>query len=262
MSERTGYPHGTFCWVELSTPDPDAAKKFYTELFGWEYQDNEVGPGVVYTMNLKGDKNLHAMYKLDEERQKQGIPPHWLSYVSVDELEPVVEKAKAAGATAVVEPMDVMDAGRMSVIADAQGAVVGLWQPKAHIGAQIVNEHGTLSWNELMTNNVDAAGKFYTDVFGWKADTQDMGGFNYTSFSVGENPNGGMMAITEDMGPVPPNWGPYFAHDDVDAGAEKVKSLGGQIYVPPTDIPEVGRFSTIADPQGAAFSIITLKNPQ
>ena len=224
MSEITNFPHGTFCWTELSTNGTAAAKEFYTALFGWEYKDDEIGPDMIYTMNLKNGKATGAMYELGEERNKQGVPPHWLSYISVDKLEPVVESIKASGGTIIVEPMDVMEVGRMAVFSDPQGATAGLWQPKVHAGAEIVNEHGALTWNELLTNNVDAAGKFYTDVFGWGAETADMGGFNYTSFSVGDRPNAGMMAITEEMGPIPPNWMPYIACDDADATAEKVKS--------------------------------------
>ena len=160
MPETTKYPHGTFCWVELATTDTAAAKAFYGALFGWEYQDDEVGPGMIYTMNMKGGKVLHAMYALDDERKKMGIPPHWLSYASVDELEPVVEKVKAGGGQVVAGPMDVMDVGRMAAFMDPQGAAFAIWQPKKHAGAQLVNEHGALTWNELMTNNVDAAGKF------------------------------------------------------------------------------------------------------
>lgn len=262
MPEIKKYKPGTFCWPELATSDSAAAKKFYTALFGWKTQDDEVAPGMIYTMALMKDKNVGAMYELTAEMKKMNIPPHWLQYVSVDSAEDSTAKAKKLGATVTREPMDVMDIGRMSVIQDPTGGVFALWEPKTTIGASLINEHGAITWNELMTNNVDAAGKFYTDLFGWSSQTQDMGGFMYTSFANGERPAAGMMAITKEMGDMPTNWMQYFAIDDCDKGAAKIKQLGGQILVGPQDIPEIGRFAVAMDPQHACFAIIKLLNPQ
>jgi predicted enzyme related to lactoylglutathione lyase len=171
-------------------------------------------------------------------------------------------KAKALGGKLAREPFDVMDVGRMAVIEDPTGAVFAIWESKKHIGAQLVNEHGALTWNELMTTDVDKAGKFYTHLFDWGSDTADMGGFTYTSFMNGDRPAGGMMQIDpKTMGDVPTHWLVYFAVDDCDAAAEKAKSLGGNVVSPPRDIPEVGRFAVVLDPQGAGFAMIKLQNP-
>jgi predicted enzyme related to lactoylglutathione lyase len=262
VSEVTEYKPNTFCWPELTTSDAAGAKKFYCDLFGLEFRDDEVGPGMVYTMFSKNGKSVGAMFELNEEMKQCGIPPNWLSYVSVTSVDDTLQKAKELGGTAFREATDVMDVGRLAVLQDPTGAVFALWQPKKHIGAELVNEPGTLCWNELMTTNVDQAGKFYTDLFNWGAETADMGGMNYTSFMNGDRPAGGMMAITKEMGEVPPHWMAYFAVEDCDKSAEKIKSLGGQILHGPQDIPEVGRFATAMDPQGVVFSIIKLNNPQ
>lgn len=262
MPEITKYKHGTFCWPELATSDTAGAKKFYTGLFGWATQDDDVGGGMIYTMASLNGKSVGALYAITEEMKKMKVPPNWLQYVSVDDVDSSTEKAKKLGGAVTQEPMDVVDIGRMSVIQDPTGAVFALWQPKKVIGSQLINEHGAITWNELLTNNVDVAGKFYTDLFGWGSQTQDMGGFNYTSFANGDRPAAGMMAISKEMGDMPSTWMQYFAIDDCDKGADKVKALGGKVLDGPRDIPEIGRFAVVQDPRGAAFSIIKLLNPQ
>jgi hypothetical protein len=139
--------------------------------------------------------------------------------------------------------------------------VLGLWQPGRHIGSQICNEPGSLTWNELMTHDTAKAEGYYTGLFGWGAQTTDMGGFDYTSFSVGERMNAGMMAIQPDWGEMPSVWTMYLAVENCDASVEKVTALGGKIIMPPSDIPNTGRFAVVEDPQGAPFCIIQLENP-
>ena len=151
----------------------------------------------------------------------------------------------------IAGPFDVMDAGRMAFIADPQGAVFAVWQPKRRIGARIINEPNAMCWNELMTSDVKGARKFYSGLFGWKLKVSP----EYTEVQAGDRGVGGMMQ----MHGVPPNWMPYFAVADADATTKKVKSAGGKIHKPPTDIPNVGRFSVVADPQGASFATIQPK---
>lgn len=260
MAERTKYPPNTFCWPELLTTNAAGAKKFYAGLFGWELTDSPVGPDAVYTMAGVRGKNAAAMYEMDAERKKQEHPPAWLSYVSVENLDASVAKAKGLGAKMVVDAMDVMDIGRMAVLRDPQDGVVALWQPIQQIGAQIVNEPGTLCWNELHTHDVDGSGAFYTKLFDWSVHT-DKGKPPYTMFKNGERGAGGMIEIQEEWGDVPTHWMVYFAVDDCDAALEKAKSLGGREIVPPVDVENVGRFAMLCDPQGAAFAIVKLDNP-
>lgn len=262
MSEMKEYKPNTFCWPELMTTDPTAAKKFYTALFGWEYADNDMGEGRVYTMATLRGKNTGAMYKLHQQQLDQGVPANWLAYVSVANVDHTIAAAKENGATPIVEPMDVFDVGRMAMIADNVGATVALWQPNQHIGAELVNEHGALCWNELMTNDVDGSGGFYTKVFNWTSETADMGGTKYTSFMNGDRPAAGMMQIQKEWGDVPPHWLTYFAVDDCDGAVKTAESLGGNVLNPPTDIPEIGRSAVLQDPQGAVFAVIKLLNPQ
>jgi predicted enzyme related to lactoylglutathione lyase len=261
LQESPAFAPGTFCWVELGTIDGEGAKKFYTQLFGWDFNDIPIGPSEVYTMLKLDGKDVGALYKMPEEMTSQGVPPHWLSYVSIKSADDSSAKAKELGGTLMKEPFDVFDVGRMSVIQDPTGAVFAVWQAGTHKGAAVYNVPGSFCWNELATPDSKKAGDFYGGLFGWQQDVQEMGPMKYTLFTNGGKPAGGMYEPTPEMGPIPPNWLVYFAVDDADAKAEKAKGLGATIIVPPQDIPGTGRFSVIQDPQGAVFGIIKLLNP-
>jgi len=246
---------GTFCWIELATTDGPAAKKFYGELFGWEASDSPVGPDMVYTMLRLNGKDVGALYQKGEKMKD--VPTHWASYISVTNADEIVAKAKSLGGTILKEAFDVMDVGRMAVIADPTGAHFCIWQPKKHKGVGVKGEPNSLTWNELLTNDTARAKDFYTKLFGWTAKSHGAP-MEYTEFMLGDKAFAGMMQIQPQMGPIPPNWGIYFAVEDCDAMAQKATSLGARTFVPPTDIENVGRFSVIQDPQGAVFSIIKL----
>ena len=246
---------GSFCWIELATTDGPAAKKFYGELFGWEAQDNPIGPGMVYTMLKLNGKDVGALYQKGEEMKQ--VPTHWASYIAVTSADETAAKAKSLGGTVVQEPFDVMEHGRMAVVADPTGAHFCIWQPKQHAGVGVKGETNSLCWNELLTNDTEKAKDFYTKLFGWKTKS-DSTATPYTEWINDEDHIGGMMQILPHMGPMPPNWGIYIAVDECDAKVAKAQSLGARTYVPPTDIENVGRFAVLADPQGAVFSIIKL----
>jgi hypothetical protein len=154
--------------------------------------------------------------------------------------------------------VDVPDAGRVAVFQDPQGATFGVWQAGKQIGAKFINEVGTLCWTELATSDEKGAQDFYSSLFGWKAETMPMEQFQYTIFKNGEQSAGGMYTITEQMKGMPPNWTVYFAVADCDQSVQTAQAAGANVLVPPTDIPEVGRFATLTDPQGATFAIIKL----
>ncbi len=260
MTEMTKYEPGVFSWVDLATSDAEGAKKFYGELFGWSFEDMPAGKGMVYTMaSLKG-KSVAGLYGMGPEMSEH--QPHWQSYVSVDNAEESVEKAKSLGGTVVEGPFDVMEAGKMAVIQAPDGAYFSIWQPGVHIGAELVNEVGCFCWNELGTRDPEKATAFYTGLFNWGTQVDDMGTFKYTTYKVGDRMNGGMMEMTPEWGDVPPHWGVYFTVEDCDAAAEKITSLGGVVHRPPADIPGTGRFAVVQDPQGGVFNIITMQNPQ
>jgi hypothetical protein len=249
------HPAGAFCWVELGTTDATAAKAFYGGLFGWTPEDMPMASGE-YTMLKLAGLELGAMYTLTEEMRRQGVPPNWMLYVNVGSVDDTVAKVAAAGGQVVTGPFDVADAGRMAVLRDPQGALVSIWQPKNHIGIRIAGVVGTLCWSELATTDRVMAREFYATVFGWGARISHMAPVEYTQWMAGEMPAGGMLEMTEEWHGAPPHWMPYFLVADCDASAEKAAELGGQVVVPPMDVPKVGRFAVLCDPQGACFSVI------
>ena len=249
MPEVTRHEPGSFCWPELATTDEGGAKKFYTTLFDWSFEDSPAGPDMIYTMLKKKGKDVGALYKLGAEQK--GVPPHWNIYVSVASADATAKKAKDLGGKVLMEPFDVMDFGRMAIIEDQQGARICLWEAKKHIGASVVNEPGALCWAELDTTDTDSAKRFYTGLFGWGAKVSE----TYTEWQQGGTSIGGLMTIPKEWGPAPPSWLVYFAVSDPDATAKRAGELGGGTIVPPTDIPDAGRFAVLRDPQGAVFAI-------
>jgi predicted enzyme related to lactoylglutathione lyase len=257
MPPMDQYAPGTFCWADLGTSDAAAAKRFYTALFGWTAEDRPSGPDTFYTMLLRDGRSVTALYS--QEAAHQSGPPHWLSYISVGSATDASRRARALGGRVVDEPFDVLDVGRMAVVQDPTGAVVALWEPRRHAGAGIIGETNAMCWNELATTRTDLAEAFYAGLFGWAADTHAAGARAYTTFTGGGVPRAGMRAIDPARGPVPPHWLVYFAVSDCDGQVALVQSLGGRVRVPPGDIPGIGRFAIVSDPQGATFAVIALR---
>ena len=258
MPERTEYAPGTPSWTDLTTPDLAASEQFYGTLFGWDFDAQDTGdPKNPYVLASQTGKNVAGMMNLSPEMSAGGMPPVWSTYVTVRDVDATTAKAKELGGAVFSEPMDVMDAGRMAVLADPTGAVFCVWQPKEHIGAQIVNEPNSLTWNELITPDVDTAAAFYAGLFGWKASPMQMGddGPLYTVWMLGDD-NGIGGAMLPPMEGMPPFWGVYFAVADCDATVAKAKELGATVLAEPMDLAGVGRMSALMDPQGAVFSVI------
>jgi len=255
MGKRTRYEPGTFCWVDLATTDPAAAKAFYGALFGWTAVDVPMGEGSTYTMlRLDGD-DVAALYELEPERREQGVPPHWFHYVSVANADEAAARARALGGTPHGEPFDVGDSGRMVVIQDPTGAVFAAWQPGSHIGAGRVNDPGCLTWNELQTRDPERAIAFYSALFGWEAQPiAEDGTLAYVSLRHGGRPAGGMMPMTAQHGDVPPAWLAYFTVPSCDEAAARLGNLGGAVLAGPMNVGN-GRIAVVRDPQGAAFAL-------
>jgi predicted enzyme related to lactoylglutathione lyase len=189
--------------------------------------------------------------------KSQGVPPNWGTYAAVESADEAAQKAKSLGGTVLMEPFDVMEHGRMAVIQDPTGATLSVWQAKSHIGVRLVGEDRTFCWNELWTKDTARAVDFYTKLYGWTTKVSE-GPMKYTEFTNRGMPIGGMMELGEEHAGVPPHWMPYITVSDCDATASKAKELGATTLVPPTDIPDTGRFSIIQDPQGAVFAVIKL----
>lgn len=253
MKLVTQYPHACFAWTDLSTTDADAAKTFYTQLFGWEAVDMPLPMGGFYTMLQIDGHDVCAL----SQQQEEGMPPVWVSYINVDDVDTAAQKATAAGGNVFIPPMDVMEAGRMALLQDPTGAAVALWQAKDHIGSQVVNQPNSVVWNELATREPEKAATFYRSILGWDHRYDEAN--SYYVFTNQGRMAAGMITMNEQWEGIPPHWMVYFAVDDAQAMADKAASLGGTVAVPPQEIPGTGTFAVIQDPQGAVFSIIKME---
>lgn len=255
MPEITKYEPGTPSWVDLGTPDPDDASRFYSGLFGWTIPEGPPEAGG-YRMCMLDGKPVAGL----GPQMNADMPPWWTTYISVADADETAAAIKEDGGNVIVEPMDVLDAGRMAVAADPAGAMFSIWQPKLHIGAAIVDDPNSLCWNELMTRDPQKSVEFYGAVFGWTANLLPMEGIDdYTEFRVGQRGIAGMMPMAGDAWPaeIPNHWMVYFAVEDCNAAVARVEELGGKVVAPPTEVPP-GTFAVVNDPQGAAFSVIAL----
>ena len=257
MPVRAEYTAGMPSWVDLATTDPEAAKAFYARVFGWTYVDLPTGDETVpvYTMATLAGRHVAGMSAQPASLAQHGAPPAWSTYMTVDDVDEATKHAEAAGAQVFMTPMDVMDVGRMSVAADPAGAVFCMWQARTHIGAELVNEPGSVCWNELLTSDVSAAKAFYGALLGWAAETADYGAQAYTMFTLDGAPVAGGMALPADG--VLPHWAVYFAVADADAAVAAAEAAGGTVRTGPFDTP-AGRMAGLADPQGASFWVIKM----
>lgn len=250
-------PPGSFCWVELGSSDTEAARAFYMDLFGWSVEESPMEDGPPYVRFRLGEADVAAMYQVDSS-QPNALRDTWGAYVSVDDVDAAAARASELGGGVVVEPFDVMTAGRMAVLTDPLGATFSLWQAGDHCGVMVKGEPGTLCWTELLTGDPAKVEGFYGELFGWEAMSMDMPTGPYTSFFRASDPECGMMKLQEDWGDIPPHWVVYFAVADCDEAVRRGTELGADLIVPATDVPEVGRFAWLRDPVGAVFGIIRL----
>jgi len=252
MGTRTSYTPGTFSWVDLATTDAAAARSFYTRLFGWETDDTDAGDGSVYTMCRIGPDAVSAFYEMSEELRATGAPASWTSYVTVERADAAAARAAELGGSVVSEAFDVLDAGRMAVIADPQGAVFAVWQPRAQIGAGRVNDVGCLCMNELATSEIDRARAFYEGLFGWTTEQVDTGAGGPVIVSV--HNRGSLNATLSEERAAPPHWRPYFTVDSVEAAMARARELGAHALLDPMPIGD-GSIGIASDPEGAVFGV-------
>ncbi|HVE97949.1 MAG TPA: VOC family protein [Mycobacteriales bacterium] len=254
MPEMTEYAAGTPIWVDVATSDLDGARKFYGALFGWESEDGDPDFGG-YTMFTKGGKMVAGVGPVMDPSQ----PVAWSTYLAVDDVDKTTEQVTAAAGQVLVPAMTINDAGRMAVYADPTGAAVGVWQPDQHRGFELVNEPGTVVWNELATRDVDAAKAFYSAALGLEPKASEFDD-TYTTLHADGRPVAGLMNMPEGYPPqVPAHWSVYFAVEDTDATVARLTELGGVVRMPAFDTPP-GRTAVLADPYGAVFAVIAM-NP-
>jgi uncharacterized protein len=272
MPERDGYIPGVPCWVDTSQPDPDGAVDFYRGLFGWEFED--VMPpgseGKYYIARLHGGE-VAAVGSIPEAAPPMAM---WNTYVWVESADETASKVRDAGGSIMMEPFDIMNAGRMAVFTDPEGAAFCVWQANEHRGARVVNEHGSLNFNGLATRDPESAAAFYGAVFGWKTLTLPAG-VMWTLPGYGDHleektpglreqmaqmgaPEGfidvvaALNPIAGDDADTPAHWSVTFGVDDADATAAQARDLGGEVVAGPFDAPWT-RMAVLKDPQGAMF---------
>lgn len=243
----TKYEPGVPSWADMSAKDLAGAVEFYRGLFGWETEDQGEEAGH-YTIAAKDGRHVAGLNTVPDE----SVPPHWTTFINVEDAEETAQRVKAAGGQVLFGPMEVMDAGRMAVFSDPTGAVVAAWQPGRHLGAQLVNEPGSMIWNELTTSDLNRARSFYREVFGWDWAGSD----EYAEIQVAGRTVGGVMPRPVDLpAEVPDYWLVYFATEDLEADIARAGSLGATTLFGPIEIPGTGRFAVLADPQGAVFAL-------
>jgi len=260
MSPAATSVPGSFCWFELATLDQAAAKRFYQSVFGWSVEDQPMGPTEMYSLFRVDGKDVAAGYTMRAEQKSQGVPPNWMVYVLVSSVDQSAARAKALGATVHVEPFDVMDAGRMSVIQDPVGAMFCIWQPNKSKGVGLRGERGTAVWVDLSTPDQAKSAKFYGDLFGWKmVEGKSMNPAkpgDYYHIVNGTDMIGGIQPTAHRDPKTPPFWLTYFNVANADATIKQVASLGGKVIMPAMAMGDVRKFGVLADPQGAVFAIV------
>lgn len=246
---------GAPCWIDLMTSDPDQAKRFYAELFGWEFQTGDQEKYGGYITAAKTGKSVAGIMQKQEDQA--GMPDMWSTYLRTDDAAATAAAVTANGGQVYMEPMDIPEQGHMAFFGDASGAAIGVWQPREMRGYELVAEPGTPAWHELHTKDYATAVKFYEDVFGWETEVMsDTPEFRYTTLGAGREAKAGIMDASGYLpAEVPSNWQIYFAVQDTDASVEQAVGMGATLVDGPDDTP-FGRLATLADPTGAMFKII------
>jgi len=250
MAVITSYAPGTPCWVDLTSTDPPAARAFYSGLFGWriEVEGEETG---FYGIAHIGD---HPVAGVNGLAADPGSPTGWMIYLATEDVDATAAAVINAGGTLAMPALDIPGQGRMAVAIDPLGAPFGLWQGDAHVGATLVNEPATLSWNELHSSNLARANEFFGDVF--PMTFQQIGDgvdFDYTTMQLGDRTIGGMMQDRDD----PSGWVTYFAVANADASCDVALGLGANVLTPPVDTL-FGRMAGVRDPTGCRFMMAQL----
>ncbi|MCT9082635.1 VOC family protein [Streptomyces fulvoviolaceus] len=253
----TRYVTGAPNWIDLGTPDIDGATSFYGGLFGWQFQSGGPEAGGYGFFQLAGRTTAGGMQTTPD----QG-PPSWTVYFQTPDADATAKAAEQAHGSVLVQPMDVMDQGRMAILGDKAGVSFGIWQPRQNKGLDVVQEPGSLCWVELYTADLPMAAFFYHAALGLETFGVDFPGGTYTTvLPAGQSEDamfGGIVPLADDPleAEAGAYWLPYFEVADTDAAVAKARELGGKVRLPAIDVPDVGRIAKLADPYGARFAVI------
>ena len=248
---------GEFCWIDLNATDLDGQSAFYEGLLGWEREDLPTDTGPIYRMFRLDGQVVAAASAMRPEMIEAGVPSFWNTYIASDDVDALAARAVELGGQVAMPPMDVMDQGRMVALMDPGGATFFGWKAGVHRGAEVFMTTGAMSWNDLNTRDPQKAIDFYSALFGWKIEKLDAGPGDYWQISVDGVGEGGIMPMPEMMpAEAPDNWLVYFGSDDVGAGAQRVRTLGGMVLVEPMEIPGMLVFAVCSDPAGAVFALL------
>lgn len=250
-----GFVPGEFCWVEVATSNQNAAKSFYSALFGWTAKDVPIGPSAVYTLMELDGRVAAGLYTMHEEERTLGIPPNWKLYVATRNADESAKKAAELGAKVIDPPFDVRDRGRAAVFHDPTGAPFQVWQPMQRKGLGVVGEASSFCWADLITPDQAGAKTFYEGLFGWKMMFGHGKESGYLHIINGEKYIGGVPPSHQNSAKEPPHWLIYFAVADVDKTFQRAKDLNARVLLRPMDFEGVGRIAMLADPQGAVFAL-------
>jgi hypothetical protein len=260
MPAVSSHAPGSFCWFELATNDPAAAKKFYGSLLGWTAEDVPMGPDGAYTLFKIDGRDAAAGYMLRKADLERHVPPHWMPYIAVADADAAAARAAKVGGTVIAPPFDVMDLGRVAVLQDPSTAMFCVWQPKRNPGTGVAQQNGACVWADLNSNNPVRASKFYEELFGWKIaagkDMSPAGPDDYGHIVNGTDFIGGIAPRGTLPDGVPSHWLLYFQVADCDAAVGETTAAGGRVLMPATDMENVRKFAILSDPQGASFGVV------
>lgn len=253
MPVRDSVPAGAPIWIDLSSSDQQRSQDFYSQVFGWTYQDT--GPDYGNYVNFSKNGTLIAGMS---QNLQQGVPDTWTVYLASDNAKASAEEVLTAGGQILMEPMAVRALGTMAVVSDPSGAVVGIWEPGEHRGYGLAGEPGTPAWLELHTHDYGAAVRFYQQAFGWTTTVlSDSDDFRYTVYEMDDQQYAGIMDASAFLpSGVASNWQIYLQVADIDATLDQIEDLGGSVLEPAQDSP-YGQLAQVADPTGAVFKLLT-----
>ena len=261
MIAKTAKKQGTPNWADCATTDLDASEKFYAAVFGWIADRATASDGEPYSIQRLEGSMVAGIYELNQEMRDMNVPPHWGTYIEVDDLDATLERVMAEGGAALYGPFEEPDVGKIAIVQDSVGAHLRFWHSRPEHGAEVFNTPGAMTWNELMTKEPAKAAEFYRKVLGVEVETMGEP-MPYTVLNVDGRPVAGILTMTPEMGDVPPSWNVYFASSDVDKTVKDVITAGGTTLREPFDIPGVGRMAVLQDPQGAVFEVIAMEMAQ